>query len=211
MDGPSPVNPADAVEALMRTRRSVRRYRPGPVPDALLRRLIESACWAHNRQPWRFVMLDAAARARLAHAMADRLRADRTADGDDAMDIARDAERSIARVTGAPAALLVCLTLAGMDTYDDPARTAAERTMAAQSTAMAVQNLLLAAHAHGLGAAWMCAPLFCPDVARAALNLPDDFESQALITLGWPAASRPRGRKAVDEILFTPRARKDGP
>jgi len=38
----------------------------------------------------------------------------------------------------------------------------AERIMATQSVALAVQNLLLAAHDRGLGACWMCAPLFCP-------------------------------------------------
>ena len=49
------------------------------------------------------------------------------------------------------------------------ARQAAERTMAVQSVALACQNLLLAAHAHGLGACWMCAPLFAPELVRDTL------------------------------------------
>jgi coenzyme F420-0:L-glutamate ligase/coenzyme F420-1:gamma-L-glutamate ligase len=76
--------------------------------------------------------------------------------------------------------------MADMDRYPDK-RQRAEHLMAVQSTAMAVQNLLLAATADGLGACWMCAPLFCPDVVRAALALPDDWEPQALVTLGGPA------------------------
>jgi F420 biosynthesis protein FbiB-like protein len=212
MDGP-PAHDASLLHALIRGRRSVRRYRPDAVPARLLHRLIEAAGWApsaHNRQPWRFVILDKDAKARLARAMADRLTADRTADGDDPADIAADAARSVARIDGAPAALLVCLTLAEMDRYADGRRAEAERTMAVQSTAMAVQNLLLAAHAEGLGASWMCAPLFCPEVVQSTLTLPGDFEPQALITLGWPAAStRPRARKPVADVARTAWSSRD--
>ena len=66
----------------------------------------------------------------------------------------------------------------------------AEWTMAVQSTALACQNLLLAAHQAGLGACWMCAPLFCPDVVRDALTLSEDWEPQGLITVGYPAQTR---------------------
>jgi len=64
---------------------------------------------------------------------------------------------------------------------------------------MAGQNLLLAAHHAGLGACWMCAPLFCPDVVRDALNLPDHWQPQALITLGYPAETRQRERRHIEE------------
>ena len=75
-----------------------------------------------------------------------------------------------------------------MDRYPDDKRNAAEHTMAVQSTALAAQNLLLAAHNEGLGACWICAPLFCPDVVVKTLDLPPGWEPQALITLGYPAA-----------------------
>ncbi len=65
--------------------------------------------------------------------------------------------------------------------------------MAVQSVALAAQNMLLMAHAEGLGACWMCAPLFCPDVVRAALALPADWEAQALLTLGYPAEAADQG------------------
>jgi len=59
---------------------------------------------------------------------------------------------------------------------------------------MAVQNFLLAAHTAGLGACWMCAPLFCGSTVRKTLGLPTDWEPQALISLGWPAETRHKSR-----------------
>lgn len=187
-------------------RRSIRRYRPDPIDDAQLDALLTAACWApsaHNRQPWRFAVLrDDAPKQRLARAMGDRLRADRARDGDSEAAIAQDVARSHARITGAPAVIAVCLTLADMDLYPDLVRGAAERTMAVQSVAMAVQNLLLAAASDGLGACWMCAPLFCPEVVRAALDLPADWEPQALVTLGRPAsAGKPASRRPLADVV----------
>ena len=89
-----------------------------------------------------------------------------------------------------------------MDCYPDARRAEAERLMAIQSTAMAAQNLLLLAHAEGLGACWMCAPLFCADTVKLTLDLPSDWHPQALITLGLPAsAGRRRERRAVADIV----------
>lgn len=197
---------ADAVQRLIQTRRSIRRYQPAPVPPAVLHRLLTAAAWApssHNRQPWRFVLLTApAGKARLAEAMAARLRADRLADGDPPAAVAADADKSYARVAHAPAVIVATLTLADMDRYPDARRAQAEHLMAVQSVAMAVQNLLLAAHAEGLGACWMCAPLFCPDTVAQALDLPPDWQAQALVTIGYPAsAGKPPVRRAVAESV----------
>ncbi len=192
------------VEAI-HSRRSIRRYTARPVPPEVVERLLDAARWApsaHNRQPWRLAVLTEAARKeQLARAMGDQLRVDRLADGDWPDVILRDVDRSYARLTSAPVVLLVCLSMAEMDKYPDTRRKKAEYTMAVQSTAMAVQNLLLAAHAEGLGACWMCAPLFCRDVVRAALSLPDDWEAQAVITLGYPAdGGKPAQRKLLAEV-----------
>ena len=74
--------------------------------------------------------------------------------------------------------------------------------MAVQATATATENLLLLAEARGLGACWMCAPLFCPDVVRDTLGLPQDWQPQALITAGYPAAPpRRRDRRLLDEVV----------
>jgi nitroreductase len=97
------------------------------------------------------------------------------------------------------------MTLADMDRYPDQRRTQAERVMAVQGAAMAAHNLLLAAHAEGLGACWMCAPLFCPDTVAAALALPPDWEPQAIVALGYPAdPGKPFRRRPVAEVTRYP-------
>lgn len=187
-------------------RRSIRRYTDQPVPASLVDVLLSSAAAApspHNRQPWRFAVVTGDARPRLAAAMAAQLRTDRTRDGDPPALVEQDARRSIDRISSAPLALLACLSMADMDVYPDERRAAAERWMAGQAVACAVQNILITAADHGLGACWMCAPLFCPHTARAALDLPADWEPQALITLGWPAdAGRIRPRHPLDAFTL---------
>lgn len=92
--------------------------------------------------------------------------------------------------------------MADMDVYPDARRNAHERWMAGQAVAAACQNILLHATELGLGACWMCAPLFCQTAVRDALALPTDWEAQALITLGHPAdAGRERERKPLSEIV----------
>jgi F420 biosynthesis protein FbiB-like protein len=199
--------PAAGWLEFLRTRRSIRRYTPEPIPQEQIERLLSAAIWApsaHNRQPWRFaVITDTANKERLAARMGEQLRADRLADGDPPDAVEQDAARSRARIAGAPVAILACLTLAGMDHYPDARRAAAERVMAIQSVAMAVQNLLLAAHAEGLGACWMCAPLFSPQAVCEALDLPESWEPQALITLGPPASrGKLAQRRPIEEVVL---------
>jgi F420 biosynthesis protein FbiB-like protein len=184
-------DPARALLEQIRSRRSVRRYRPDPIPREWVEALLEAARWApsaHNRQPWRFAVVeDSRVKARLAEAMGERLAEDLWRDGVPAERVAEEVARSVARITAAPLALVVCLSMAEMDCYPDARRQAAERTMAVQSVAMAGQNLLLMAHAMGLGACWICAPLFCPDTVRETLGLPADWEPQGMILVGFPA------------------------
>lgn len=193
---------AEELLSLIKSRRSIRRYTDEPVPKAVLIRLIEAAIWApsaHNRQPWRFgVLTEFADKDRLATAMGARLRADRTADGDDPNDIERDVARSYARLTGAPVLIVVCLSMADMDTYPDPQRSRNEWLMAVQSTAMAAQNLLLMAHAEGLAACWLCAPLFVPELVRETLSLPEDWQPQGIITLGYAAQEKEKTRALLE-------------
>lgn len=199
--------PLDQLEALIRTRRAVRRYSDRPVPPALLARLLEAAQWApsaHNRQPWRFaVVTQAADKTRLAAAMGERLRADRAADGDPPDAIARDVARSHARISAAPVLIIIALSMVDMDRYPDARRSAAEQTMAVQGVAMAAHNLWLLAHAAGLGACWLCAPLFVPQLVQATLNLPADWEPQGMLTLGWPAETKEKTRRVwTDQVRF---------
>ena len=202
---------AATFHSLIRGRRSIRRYQPAPISPGVLARILEAGTWApsaHNRQPWRFVVLtEAAEREDLAKTMGDLLRASRTADGDDTADVEGDVARSYARIAGAPVAIVAFLTMEDMDTYPDPKRSHAEELMAVQGVAMAVQNILISAHAEGLGACWMCAPLFCQDEVGAALGVPSHWRAQALLTLGLPASKgKPPVRRPVDEVLFRGRA-----
>lgn len=135
--------------------------------------------------------------------MAERLRRDRTLDADDLQAIEADVTRSRARLNEAPAVILVCLDMRDMDAYRDAGRRSAEYLMAVQSTAMAAQNLLLAAEQEGLGACIMCAPLFCPDVVADTLALPRGWEPQMLVTLGPPAkVGKERSRLPLSQIAL---------
>ena len=186
---------------LFQSRRSIRRYESRPVPQEIIDRLLESAVWApsaHNRQPWRFVVITTAnAKQKLAGAMGEALRRDLAADGLSRTAIDRDANRSYTRLTGAPLLILVCLTMADMDEYPDERRNRNEALMAAQGAAMAGQNLMLSAHALGLGACWLCAPLFCPEIVREALDLPADWQPQGVITVGYPAETKEKTRHPI--------------
>jgi F420 biosynthesis protein FbiB-like protein len=191
---------------IIKQRRSIRRYEDRPVDPVVLRRLLEMASWApsaHNRQPWRFaVITDPARRAELAQAMGNRFRSDLAADGLPQDQIERQIARSYARISGAPAVVLLFLSMADMDQYPDSRRQEFERVMAIQSVALAAQNFLLAAQAEGLGACWICAPLFCPDVVRQVLALPADWETQALLTVGYPAEQRVSEREPLEKKIL---------
>jgi coenzyme F420-0:L-glutamate ligase/coenzyme F420-1:gamma-L-glutamate ligase len=184
------------------SRRTIRRYQSTPVPETLIEQILTAATWApsaHNRQPWRFAVIqNEHQKKQLALDMGAKLRADLQADDLPTDLIEKDASRSYQRITNAPLLILLCLSMVDMDTYPDKKRQKSEWLMAAQSTALAGQNLLLAAHALGLGACWMCAPLFCPEVVKSSLTLPVDWEPQALITIGYPAEERVKIRHSFD-------------
>jgi coenzyme F420-0:L-glutamate ligase/coenzyme F420-1:gamma-L-glutamate ligase len=190
---------------LLLSRRSVRNFKSDPVPDELIRRILEAAHAApsaHNAQPWRFVVLrDAGQRRTLAERMAEAYARDAEADGRTPEAVRTRNERSINRISGAPAAVLALVDEACL-----PSQTGrslpGERLMLVQSAAAALQNLLLAAHSAGLGTCWVCAPLFCPQTVRETLRLPESWVAQAIILIGYPGeASRPAQRRPLDEVV----------
>lgn len=188
--------------AFVRGRRSIRRYQARPIAHGLIKQLLETAIWApsaHNRQPWRFCVITGNdSKQRLSQRMGEKWRRDLGADKADPEFIERRVSISHARITGAAALIVLALSMEEMDQYGDERRDHAEWVMAVQSVALAGQNLLLAAHHYGLGACWMCAPLFAPDLVRDVLDLPSDWEPQALITLGYPAETKTRERAAME-------------
>jgi F420 biosynthesis protein FbiB-like protein len=182
------------LHGFLRSRRSIRRFLTDPIPAASIDRILITAAFApsaHNRQPWRFAVVSTSCgRSRLADSMAAEYRGDLGADGMAAAQIEDLVERSRARINAAPLVIVLCMDMSDMDTYPDPRRANAERTMALQSAASAGTTLLLAVHAEGLGAVWNCSPLFAPRAVSAALRLPPTWEPQALFLIGRPAESR---------------------
>ena len=186
-------------------RRSIRRTSAEPIPRAVLERLLTAAIWApsaHNRQPWRFVVVTRGSDKRqLAEGMGRRWETDLVDAGVDAETARSHSERSRARIMRAGATVVACLNRKELERFPDERRQHLEWQMGVQSVALALQNLLLAAQHEGLGACWLCAPLFAPDEVRAALALPADWEPQALITLGYPTETRTSTRKPLEEVV----------
>jgi coenzyme F420-0:L-glutamate ligase / coenzyme F420-1:gamma-L-glutamate ligase len=191
---------------VIHSRRSIRRYRADAIPRPVILQVLEAATWApsaHNRQPWRFAIVEQAEqKVLLARAMGDRLRQDLEGDGVSAAVIEADVARSYQRITLAPVLIVLCLSMVDMDVYSNDTRNTNEFVMAVQSVAMAGQNLLLAAESLGLGACWMCAPLFCQDVVRTTLGLAADWQPQALLTMGYPAETREKTRRPLETSLI---------
>ena len=192
---------------LIENRRSVRRYQKTKPERSVIDAIISCAAGApsaHNAQPWRFfIVQDEKIKSELIEQMAVRLRQDLERDNIPRATIIRKTQRSINLFSSAPVLIIAGIEMSGMDNFPDTARRQAEMTMATQSLAAAIQNLLLAAGAAGLSGCWYCAPLFCPDVVKTVLSLPDSNIPQALITLGYPDEYPPAPpRFQLDEIRF---------
>lgn len=191
----------------IRDRRSMRRYLSTEVSNSVLQRVLDAARWApsaHNAQPWRFIVVKHLnVKRRLVEAMASEWNKDLHKDGTLPEECERLIKASIKRFTNPPILIVACLTMNGMDKYPDERRQEAEYVIAIQSVAAAIQNILLAAHAEGLGTCWFCAPLFCPEVVRETLGIPKDIRPQVLITLGYPA-ERPKAppRKPLESLVY---------
>ena len=192
-----------AYHAFLRSRRSVRHFLPEPVPDAVLQRVLETAVYApsaHNAQPWQLVVLRAStAKQRLAEALTAAMRADMRAQGADEAEIAARIERSRRRLDEAPVVVLLNLDEAVRRDSGNPH----EHHMMVQSVALLGLQILLAAHAEGLGGVWICWPLYAQEATRQALALPSTWSPQGMLFLGYPAeAPAPPPRKSWQEITL---------
>lgn len=167
----------------------MRRFKPDPVPDSVIQDILSTATYApsaHNRQPSRFVVVtDISLKALLAHAMTVDFERDLLRDGVAPEKIRAQVKRSKDRLTSAPVVILLCLDMSEMDCYPDAKRQGTERTMAVQSVAAAGLQLLLAAHAEGLGGVWVCSPLFTQETIRKTLDLPEAWEPQGMFYVGY--------------------------
>ncbi len=195
----------DIVE-LIKSRRSIRKFKPDRVSREVICSILDLASWApsaHNAQPWRCIVIDnEEVKAKLAREMGKAWLSDMLKDNvpkDKAEEIVKI--ESWERITKSPIVIIVCLTMEDMHKYPDGRRQKAEYLMGVQSVATYIQNLLLLAHHHGLGACWVCAPLFCQNAVRKALGLPWKTEPQAMIIMGYADEKpKPPPRKGLNEI-----------
>jgi nitroreductase len=196
----------------MATCRAMRRLKTDPVPDELVRRLIEAANYApsgRNLQRARWIVVsDPEQRRRIGElnrrASIDHARAQRAA-VDDLPHEDREQRRRMwdavlwqtEHMHEAPVIVVACCVMD--DPEQDPGRYAS-------SIWPGVQNLLLAARALGLGAAPTTYAVNLRDELEAVLELPPNVRAQAVIPIGYPSGSfGPVRRRPVDEVLMVDR------
>lgn len=186
-------------------RHSVRSFAPGPVDSAAVRRAVGVALTApapHHSRPVRFIWLrDGDRRVRLLDAMADAWRADLADDG-----LAAEAvERRVARgdlLRTAPEVLIPVAVPDGAHDYPDERRCAAEQDMFTVAVGAAVQGLLVALAVESLGSCWIGSTIFCADVVRAELDLPQTWRPLGAVAVGHPLEpGSPRPPRDPDDGL----------
>jgi F420 biosynthesis protein FbiB-like protein len=179
----------DDLHAFLRSRRSIRRFKSDPVSLDCIQRILETGIYApsaHNLQPWRFAVITSnAAKKLLAETITGRFRQDMVIEGVPEADIQARVNRTVRRTIEAPVIIVLCRDTTQVKSQPDPLLQHKEAYMGIQSVALAGLQLLLAAHADGLGGSWICWPLYTPDETRRALGLAQDWEPQGMLFLGY--------------------------
>jgi F420 biosynthesis protein FbiB-like protein len=197
---------------VVHTMRSIRQFKPDPVPDAAIWKMLDAAIRAPsggNTQPWAFIVVsDLAKRETIAQAVRERMR-ERMGDPAqgraeaERMDPTRRRMRlaSIAfreNVTSAPVLIIPCLVAPTSPSTD------ATNLFTGSSIYGAVQNLMLAARAEGLGTVLTTFNIHIEDVLRREFDLPENAKPVAVIPVGYPDGQRfgPTTRKPVESVTF---------
>jgi len=164
---------------LVKARRSIRSFKSDPVDEDLLKRVLEAARLApswKNLQCWRFIVVcGEESKTGILAAIPD----------------TNPGKKAIA---AAPVAIVLCADPRASGVMGD-------RHYYLVDSGIAMEHLILAARAEGLGTCWI--GVFEEDVVKSALSVPADWRVVALTPLGYPdqePASRPR--KTIDEIVF---------
>src|SRR5215472_14703424 len=201
-------NTADLFE-IIKTTRSMRRLKPDPVPNQLIREILKAGVCAPsggNMQRWRFLVIrDSKIKGTVGALYKrawDEIVAPRYRAGEPAPGTSRDrflrmlaaAEHLAHHIHEAPVWIVPCLQ------GDAPTRTSGS------SIYPAVQNMLLAARALGLGATLTTLYLSFEKEAEAALGLPADWHSYAILPIGYPTGRfGPVRRVALADVVFKDR------
>src|SRR5260221_7845929 len=201
----------------MSTLRAVRRLRPDAVPEEVLHRILEAATWAPtggNRQPWRIIVVkDSALKERLGELYAGqwtkfaaRYRANLTAldpvvrERTERMLIARDYLTT--HFGQSPVIAIFCFNPAEMAITD--ANLSRVSVVGGGSVYPAVENLLLACRAEGLGCVLTTLLCACEPEVAALLAIPSPWGTAAAIPIGYPMlrGHGPITRRPVKELAF---------
>ena len=191
---------------IIRTTRSMRRLKPDPVPDGLIRQILEAGtCAANggNMQTWRFLVVTDPGVKQTVGALykkvwdeqaGPRYRAGAPAPGQskEKFDRMIDAAQHLAdHIHEAPVWIVPC----------GPA--GARTRSSGSSVYPAVQNMLLAIRALGLGSTLTTRHLRFEKETEAALGLPPNVHSYAILPIGWPMGKfGPTGRGKLSDFVY---------
>lgn len=197
-----------SVELLMaiKTRRSIRRYKTDPISDDKVKMVLEAAHWAPsaaNLQPWEFIIIKDQVTREKIQELVEENRIITINTKEDPWKT-RFSKYSTEWISEAPVHIVVCA---------NPAMTAPHvfgRETYKYATGAAIQNLMLAAHALGLGTCWLS--MFNKRKLKTLLKIPKKIDVIAVITIGYPleipeipdTVRRHGGapRKNLEEIIY---------
>ena len=185
----------DLYEAI-KDRRSVRRYKPDPVPREVLDRVMEMALLAPsgmNRQNWYFVVMTGDKKDEMVQVSSkgyDYIEPVLKEVFADRPPVVEATRKFFSKLGGAPVLVFA---------YYSPTKERPETSV--QTVAAAIQNLLLAAHAEGLGTCWMTGPVHVADQINESLAIQDKV-LVAVITLGYPDESPPAPKRKPGRVEY---------
>jgi nitroreductase len=185
----------DLYEAI-KGRRSIRRFRPDPIPKEIMERVLEMATWAPsgmNLQNWYFVVMQGErkdALVEIASKSYDYVEPVLKEVFAEKVAVVDATKKFFKGLGGAP--VVVCA-------YFRPSRERQETSI--QTVAAAIQNLLLAAHAEGLGACWMTGPVHLAQQINEFLGIRDKTLA-AVIPIGYPDQSPPVPPRKPNRVVY---------
>ncbi|MFC2013421.1 nitroreductase family protein [Chloroflexota bacterium] len=191
---------------LVQKRRSIRKFKPEPIPDEYVNQIIEAARWAPsgaNSQPWEFIVVK---KQDLRDKIIELIEEERPISHK--METAREPEfRFRWRPAGyvrAPVFIILCGDTRTKDVYPVSTTMIMGSSIFTSSLASAFLYMNLAVTALGLGSQWVTAAAhpFEQSMIKELLGIPKELEIYDMMALGYPAAEpRPRLVRAREEMV----------